>query len=156
MDEQAVIDRITALLPDAQRQTVEGDTFFFWGDDRQIPFATLVTKDAHDAAPVSDLARDGVYRLNVGVGKETYTRMFGPPPPHPDGWRVVETGHDYSALDTLMPNPTYSPMSWVSVLNPSEATLAEVEPLLTEAYENAEPQAKARLAKKEANSDQDA
>ena len=147
MDDRTATDHVLALCPGAQHLTVDGDTFFFRGEDRQISFATLVTRDDHDAAPVSGLERAGVYRLNIGVGKETYTRLFGPPPPHPEEWSVAETGHDDNQLDRLVLHPTYSPMAWVCVLNPSEETFANVVPLLQEAYEKAEPQAKARLAK---------
>ncbi len=145
MNEETVIERILALCPGAQRVTTEGDTFFFCGEDRMMPFATLVTRDVHDAAPVSELSRAGVYRLNVGISKETYTRLFGPPPAPPKDWSVVETGHDYRQLDRLMPHPTYSPMSWVCVLNPSEETFVSVSSLIVEAYEKAAPKAKARL-----------
>jgi hypothetical protein len=147
MNESAVIERVLALCPDAQHVTTDGDTYFFCGEDRMMPFATLVTRDDHDAAPASDLARVGVYRLNIGVRKQTYTGLFGAPPAPNREWSVVETGHDYRQLDRLMPHPTYSPMAWVCVLNPSEETFARIEPLLVEAYENAAPKAEARLAK---------
>ena len=147
MDENTVTQRVLALCPVAQHVTVDGDTFFFWGEDRQIPFATIVVKDDHDAAPVSDLKREGVYRLNIGVKRETYAHLFGLPPAHPKEWSVIETGYDYSGTDRLMPHPTYSPMAWVCVLNPSEETFASVKPLVIEACEKAEPQAKTRLEK---------
>ena len=119
-----------------------GDTFFIYdpeGDlppERQFPFATLVTKDYGDFDRASNLDRPGVFRLNLGVGKETYRARFGPQPPRPGASGVVETGHDFAALDVVMPHPVYAPQSWVCILNPSEATFqAEVRPLLTDAYE---------------------
>jgi hypothetical protein len=47
----------------------------------------------------------------------------------------VGTGHDFTALDQLLPHPVYAPMSWVCVLNPSVATFEAVRPLLAEAYQ---------------------
>jgi hypothetical protein len=47
----------------------------------------------------------------------------------------VDTGHDFTVLDQLLPHPVYGWMSWVSVLNPSAATFDTVKPLLVKAYE---------------------
>ncbi|HMB91609.1 MAG TPA: DUF6194 family protein [Rhodothermales bacterium] len=145
MNQRELTERSLALCPGSQHVEADGGTFFFCSKDRQISFATLVTKDEYDSA--SDLDREGVYRLNIGVGRDTYTRLFGPPPPHPSEWGVVETGHDYHQLDCLMPHPMYSPMSWVCVLNPGEETFETIKPLIVEAYEKTLPQAEARLAK---------
>jgi len=58
------------------------------------------------------------------VSKQTFESLF------PD-----EKGHDYTALDVLIPHPVYGRNHWVSVLNPSDATFAELNPLLDEAYQ---------------------
>ena len=83
-----------------------------------------MTKDYGDFDNLSDLDRPGVYRLNIGVGKETYQSLF----PH-------EVEHDFTALDRLMPHPVYGKNHFVCVLNPSDATFASLKPLLDEAYE---------------------
>lgn len=106
-----------------------GDTFFIHDPERNLegarrwPFATIVTKDYGEFDDRSNLNRPGVFRLNIGVSKETYRSMF------PD-----DGDHDFTALDTLMPHPVYGENHWVSVLNPSEATFAQIRPLLDEAY----------------------
>jgi hypothetical protein len=119
-----------------------GDAFFFYDPDTRIPhdkrqpFATIIHSDAHDAA--SDLGREGVYRLNIGVKRETYRAMFGDPPPFPRDNRPVNTGHDFTRLDVVMPHPIYAAMHFVCVLSPSDETWErEVKPLLAEAYEQA-------------------
>jgi hypothetical protein len=122
-------------------EIARGDTFFIYDPDRNLepkyrfPFATLVTKDYGDFDRASNLDRPGVFRLNIGVSKETYRSLFGPqpPPPVPDG--VVNTGHDFTALDQIMPHPVYAPQSWICVLNPGEATFPSLQPLLAEAYD---------------------
>ena len=117
-----------------------GDTFFIYDPDRQLPpagqfpFATLVTQDYGDFDCASQLNRPGIFRLNIGVSKETYRSLFGPQPSPPAAGGVVETGHDFTALDQLLPHPVYAPQSWVCVLNPSAATFQSVRPLLAEAY----------------------
>ncbi len=135
VEDRAVVDAIHARLESVATSELNGDTFFFVGTDpadQRMPFATLVTSDAHDQA--SNLDRAGVYRLNIGVRPETYEARFGPLPPGPIAADPVHTGHDYTALDRLMPHPIYSPLGWLCVLNPSPATLEALWPLLEEAH----------------------
>jgi hypothetical protein len=118
-----------------------GDSFFSYDPDRNLPpahrfpFATIVTKDYGDFDCASQLNRPGVFRLNIGVSKEMYRSLFGPQPPSPASGGAVATGHDFTALDQIMPHPVYAPQSWVCVLNPSAATFEAVRPLLADAYQ---------------------
>ncbi|MDB5390729.1 MAG: hypothetical protein JWM11_6375 [Planctomycetaceae bacterium] len=129
-----------------------GDTFFIYDPGRQFPpagqfpFATIVTKDYGAFDRASQLDRAGVFRLNIGVTKETYCALFGAQPSYPPEGHAVETGHDFAVLDQLLPHPVYASMSWVCVLNPSVATFRTVQPLLAEAYQLAVT----RYAKREA------
>jgi len=107
---------------------LSGDTFYFYDPERKFPFVTLVTGDNYDA--VSNLSRPGVYRLNIGVGKETFRKLFGPGPAP-----AADSGYDFAVMDKVIPHPVYGKMYWVSVLNPSDTTFVEqVQPLLAEAY----------------------
>jgi hypothetical protein len=74
-----------------------------------------------------------VFRLNFGVGKETFLSLFGSQADasEADG---DEPGYDFTALDRIMPHPVYRKMFWVCVLNPSAAMFERVRPLLAEAY----------------------
>ena len=108
---------------DGSPEVAWGDTFFMHRQDRhRFPFATIVTKDYGDFDNRSNLNREGVFRLNIGVGKKTFDRLF------PDG------EFDYTALDVLMPHPVYAENHFVCVLNPSDATFESLKPLLAEAY----------------------
>ncbi len=126
-------------LPGVDPMAAAGDTFFVYDPDRDVPdhlklpFATLVTGDRYDR--VSNLDRPGVYRLNIGVGKQTYRELFGVPPTERDADGVLDTGFDPSTLDRLLPHPVYASQHWVCVLAPSAATFETVRPLLAEAYE---------------------
>jgi hypothetical protein len=132
---------VTIVTPEAGEgpEIAVGDTFFIYNPDHstvpkhQMPFATIVTKDYGDFDCASNLDRPGVYRLNIGVGKELYRSLFGPQPPPPEGGKV-QTGHDFTVLDTLMPHPVYAPQSWICVLNPSETTFEAVKPYIADAY----------------------
>jgi hypothetical protein len=107
-----------------------GDTFFIYDPDRnlpdkqQLPFATIVTKDYGDFDNASNLNREGVFRLNVGVSRDTFRSLFDD-----------DATYDFTALDRLMPHPVYRRQSWICVLNPSAETFEQLKPLLREAYE---------------------
>ena len=136
MKAAAITRFIRGKYQDVSVIEANGDAFFFVGDsseDQRMPFATLVTSDAHDTA--SNLTRTRVFRLNIGIARETYDARFGPPPPGPIAAEPIDTGHDYTALDTLMPHPIYAPLCWVCVANPSTATFKSIQPLLAEAHE---------------------
>jgi hypothetical protein len=96
-----------------------------------------VTSDFNDS--FSDLNRPGVFRLNIGVGKQTYQALFGAQTPQvkggdPEG-AATERSYDFTALDTLMPHPVYGRQYWLCVLSPSPTTFeTQVRPLLAEAY----------------------
>jgi hypothetical protein len=112
--------------------TDTGNSFFFYDPDNKIPFATIVVNDDYD--DVSDLNRDSVCRLNIGVSKQTYQTLFRTETE--DGVEIPHNvGHDLTALDTLMPHPVYGKMYWICVLNPSQPTFESVKPMLKEAYE---------------------
>jgi hypothetical protein len=141
MTEDEVRAFIQGSLEGVETTEAFGYTFFFYGAERMTPFATLSSAD-NEFDRVSQLDRPGVYRLNIGVGRTAYRSLFGTEVPRlgPDG--VVSTGHDFTALDELLPHPVYAPQWWVSVLTPSEETFARVRFLLTGAHSRAAKRAR--------------
>jgi hypothetical protein len=135
MDAASLTDYIRAF-PGVETTEALGYTFFFYGSDRMLPFATIAHAD-NEFDRVSDLNRAGVYRLNVGVSRESYRSLFGPEAPRRGPAGTVETGHDFTVLDRILPHPFYAPQSWICVLSPSDETFQEVRPLLAEAYDRA-------------------
>jgi hypothetical protein len=147
MNEDEVSQYITALAGVDVVVTSDNSFFFYNPDpavppDHRFPFVTLVTSDIYDS--FSDLKRPSVFRLNIGVGKQTFRALFGTPVlPSDEAGRPVEnaTGaseYDFTALDRVMPHPVYGRQYWVCVLNPSAATWdTQVRPLLAEAYDTA-------------------
>lgn len=142
MDQEAIIHYVTVTFTGIEvvRPTDgagAGDTFFFYDPQhdldpkRRLPFATIVTKDYGDFDHASQLNRPEVFRLNIGVSRDTFRALFGYAPGEDD---TKGTAYDFAALDRLMPHPVYTPQSWVCVLNPSPATFEAVKPLLAEAY----------------------
>ena len=72
--------------------------------DRRWPFATLVIHDYAGFDESSRLDRDGVFRVNVNVGKSRFEELVGYPPSQ----HAERRGdHDYTELDVLLPHPEY-------------------------------------------------
>jgi hypothetical protein len=151
MDETSIAEYIIGTFSGVDAVNVDGNTFFFYDPDHMFSMATIMTNDLNDQA--SNLDRPGAFRLNIGIGKQSYHSLLGAPPARPGASGIVETSHDFTALDQLMPHPVYANMYWVCVLNPSPATFQRVvQPLLAEAYDlNTRKYAK-RIAEKDAES----
>lgn len=131
MDENRIIEYITKTYAGIEVVTAAGSTFFMYDPEQKFPFATLVTNDdAYDS--FSKLGRPSVFRLNIGVSKETYRSLFGTPPATPS---EAGEAHDFTVLDQLLPHPVYGRQYWVCILNPSQETFqTTIKPLLDEAY----------------------
>lgn len=103
---------------------------------RGVYVLTVKEKDgANDKG--SRLCRENIYRLNVGLRKETFIKHFGYIPNRPAAGKIVDMAFDFTALDTIIPHPVYAWMGWVCVLNPTQKTFEEFEPMIKESYEYA-------------------
>lgn len=131
-----------ASAEDGSPEIAWGDTFFMHREDEhQFPFATIVTKDYGDFDNRSNLDRSDVWRLNIGVSKETFERLF-----------PREQSYDFATLDVLMPHPVYAQNHFVCILNPSDESFAQLRPLLDEAYRIAAGRVERRSARREQRS----
>lgn len=127
MDESAVVDYITKTFPDVETTEAFGYTFFFYKTERKLPFATLANSD-NEYDRISNLDRPGVFRLNIGISRESFQSLFGTA-------KVDVNDYDYTALDVIMPHPEYAPQNFICVLSPGEVTWERVRSLLAEAYD---------------------
>jgi hypothetical protein len=125
-DPEAIKRTILGTWPETDVVEALGAMFFSLDPEKHWPnFATIVTTDEHDEGAPSDLARPGVFRVNIGLGRETFERLVGD---------MVEP--DYAAFERIVPHPVYAKQLWVSILNPSHSTFRDVVmPLLTEAHD---------------------
>ena len=141
-DNFAGVDVLVASSESGGPEIAWGDSFFIYDPDRDLPetrrfpFATIVTQDYGEFDNASNLNRPGVFRLNVGVSKETFASLFG-----------ADEHHDFTAIDRLMPHPVYASNHFVALLNPSDLTFEEIKPLLLEAYEIAVKRARSRTSR---------
>jgi hypothetical protein len=118
-DVETVVRYIQDTYPETDTVEAMNAYFFSLDPEKHWPnYATLVTTDEHDDA--SDLDRPGVFRLNIGVDRETFERIAGADP-----------DPDYRAFDRLLPHPVYGQQHWISILNPTDETFRDtVMPLL--------------------------
>lgn len=123
-DPETILRYITETYPETDVVEAMAAWFFSLDPEKHWPnFATLVTTDDHDDA--SDLNRPGVFRLNIGVDRPTFERIA-----------AADPEPDYTAFDRLLPHPVYAQQLWISILNPSDETFAEVVvPLLALAHD---------------------
>jgi predicted DNA-binding protein (MmcQ/YjbR family) len=127
MDESSVANYIIKTFPGVETDTNFGYTFFFYRADHILPFATIASSD-NEYESISKLDRPGVFRLNIGISRETFQSLFS-------AAKVDLGSYDFTALDMIMPHPDYAKQHFICVLSPSEQTFERVRALLTEAYE---------------------
>jgi hypothetical protein len=98
------------------------------------PFATVVTKDYPGFDESSRLDRNGMFRVNVSVGRSRFTELIGYPPSEHKKRRPTV---DPATTDVLIPHPQYGQQGWVAVVSPGVNTSAQLRELLCQAYERA-------------------
>jgi len=127
IDESFITSYITSTFENVETAVNLGYTFFFYRDDHMHAFATIAST-GNEYERISNLDRPGVYRLNIGVRRETFKSLFGTN-------KINVSDYDFTALDTIMPHPDYSSQFFLCVLSPSQATFERIRPMLAEAYD---------------------
>lgn len=122
---EAEIETYLASLDNVQREENYGYTFFFVGDDHMRGFVTIAHAD-DEYDNVSNLNRDGVFRVNIGVSKETFKLLLGDDTPEQI---------DYAALNVFLPHPHYAKQHFISILNPSGENADTMKQLIIEAHQ---------------------
>ena len=127
MNRPEVMDYIMKTFPEVETVNDYGYDMFFYRSDRKLSFATLISSD-YEYDHISNLNRPGVFRLNIGVSKQTFQSLFGSD-------EVDLEGYDFTVLDVIMPHPEYAQYHFICVLSPSEKTFEKVRTYLAEAYD---------------------
>lgn len=110
---------------------------------RGVYILTVKEKDG-DNDKSSNLNREKIYRVNLGVRKTTFIEKFDFIPKRPAKGCIVDMNYDFSTTDKILPHPVYAWMGWICSLNPSEKTFEELKPLIQEAYDYAKEKFKKR------------
>lgn len=101
---------------------------------RGVYVLTVKEKDGNNDKG-SNLDRENIYRVNVGLRKPSFEKIFGEIPKRPNAARTVDMNYDFTELNKIIPHPVYAWMGWISALNPSKETFEILKPLIQEAYE---------------------
>lgn len=140
MEPEHIIEAIESEFSGVITKASWGEISLFYNPGKVLPngvyFCTIKQKDG-DNDKASQLNRDGIFRVSIGIGKGTYESMFGRRPSRPAKGGIVSTGHDFAELNTLTPHPIYAWVSWVQILNPDRKSYKKLLPLLQEAHANA-------------------
>jgi hypothetical protein len=124
-DLDEMLQQIRDTFPDVVVAEIDSAAFFSLDEKHWPNFATVVWTDEHDIGTPSNLARPGVYRVNVGVDRQTFQRLVG-----------SLTDPDYAAFDRFVPHPVYAKQRWVAIVNPTHETVrASLMPLIAEAHD---------------------
>ncbi len=121
---QAEVETFITSLENVQQEEAYGYLFFFVGDDHRLPFVTIANSDS-EYDNVSNLNREGVFRINIGVSRKTFNSL------------IAETNAisiDYSTLNTFLPHPEYAKQNFVCILNPSGKNVETTKELIMEAH----------------------
>ena len=135
-----IITRITSDFSGIIPKSSWGGTSLFYNPGNRLPhgvyFCTIKDKDG-DNDKASNLNRPNVFRVNIGLPKDKYLELFGEKPKRPAKGCIIDTGHDFTAINQLMPHPIYGWMSWVCILSPTQGKFDAIYPLIKLAYESA-------------------
>lgn len=121
---QLEVEEFVAKLDNVEQEENFGYKFFFVGDDHRLPFVTIANSD-NEYDSVSNLSREGVFRINIGVSKETFESLLGD---------SNSENIDYSVLDVFLPHPDYAKQHFVCILNPSGENAEVTKKLILEAH----------------------
>lgn len=140
MQPTQIIKRINSELVGVIPNQSWGETALFYNPGKKLPngvyFCTIKENDgANDQS--SDLSRDQCYRLSIGVPQSVYEHHFGSRHNRPAKGGIVDTGHDFTITNVLMPHPIYAWMSWVCILTPSADSFEPIFELIIKAHQQA-------------------
>ena len=102
MKADQILNYCTEHLPDTVLVESWGEKGIFYNPDhvlkRGVYVLTVKEKDgANDKG--SNLSREGVFRTNMGLRKQTFSKLFGSIPARPAAGEVVRMEYDFTLLD---------------------------------------------------------
>jgi len=132
---EEILDRYSGLTVNQNW----GETGIFYNPQmlltKGIYLLTFKEKDGkNDQSSNLDRSED-LFRLNLGISKQSFIKLFGNIPSRPSAGNVVEMDYDFSEINKIMPHPIYSWMAWACVISPSRDTFNSLLPLIDEGYQ---------------------
>ncbi len=137
MTKNDIIERVQEKFDGLVLNKNWGEVGLFYNPENKLSkgvyLLTFKEKDGlNDKASNTD--RNGVFRLNIGISKDTFFRLFGERPKRPKAGQIIDMCYDFSELNKIMPHPIYGWMSWICILNPTKETFNKLFPLIEEGY----------------------
>lgn len=114
-----------------------GEVGLFYNPEKRLSKGIYVLTFKEKDGPndkASNINRDNVYRLNIGITKHTFIKLFGNIPVRPKAGKIIEMAYDFTELNKIMPHPVYGWMAWISILNPEQTNFEKILPLIEEGY----------------------
>jgi hypothetical protein len=137
IEPEEVLDHLLGLDHAVHLERYYGERSVFYNPGRAAPLGVIFASVKEQDGPNdrrSDLSRDGVYRLALGITHTTFRELFGEVPRRPSKGDVVALdGFDLTRPNEITPHPVYAWMSWVQILSPSRERFAALGPLVDEA-----------------------
>ncbi len=121
---QTDVETYLQSLNNVQQSEAYGYQFFFVGDDHRMPFVTMANSD-QEFDNASNLNRDDVFRVNIGISKPTFDSLIAEPDPQ----KV-----DQTELNVFLPHPDYAKQYFVCILSPSGENEDVTRRLIEEAH----------------------
>lgn len=138
LSKDALANIISQRYPGILPQETWGELSFFYNPDAALPrgtyFCTIKDKNGENDK-ASGLDRENTYRLNFGLPPKKYIELFGEKPKRPAKGCVIDGDWSFQKRNLLMPHPVYGWMGWVAILNPDQASLDGILPIMDLAYE---------------------
>ncbi len=151
LEVKEIIDIIQKRYDGIVCKKAYGETAIFYNPENLLKngvyFCTIKENDGpNDKA--SKLYREGVYRINVGVTKEEFIKLFYVVPKRPLKGEVIKGHYDFTAKNTVIPHPIYAWMSWICILSPEDKQFNEFLKYLDISYKKVKLKFQKRIKEK--------
>ncbi|MCD9189461.1 MAG: DUF6194 family protein [Pyrinomonadaceae bacterium] len=131
---EEIKDYIFQNFRDINLLEADGDLFFMHKSNDKLPFATIVTGD-NEYDNFSNLNREGFFRINIGIDKETFNSMFEGLTSKKGMEAYLDIGIDFTKENIIQPHPTYGNSYWICVVNPSDKLFETLKQYLKISYD---------------------
>jgi hypothetical protein len=121
---QSQVETFIESLENVQQTENFGYKFYFVGDDHMLPFTTIANTD-NDYDSVSNLNREGIFRINIGVSRATFDSLIP---------KSTSEPIDYTTLNKILPHPDYAKQNFLCILNPTGDNIEKTKQLIQEAH----------------------
>jgi hypothetical protein len=137
MDKEIIISKLLHKYKGLKVNMNWGEVGLFYNpEDKLKKGIYLLTFKENDGEndKSSNLNRKDTFRLNLGISKKTFIKLFGYIPKRPLAGEIIDMDYDFTKKNIIMPHPIYAWMAWICVINPDEEKFKELLPLIDEGY----------------------